>query len=588
MVYSFMVLNYRDKIIYFLFLFPFLVFSFFYFDNAGGQGFFVSINVFFIIALSFLLLKLTAFSLITKLYLVRVSYLTISLSLFLFVLVVFSVFSEGYERKVSIFVCLFLGLTLLFSLVFDLYELDTNACFRYLTKVTLIAGFFMAIIGILQVSGISLSHYYIDLDYLRPVGVVQQVNVHAVLMVFYLHLLLIYSIFNHSDKLFSAAYYLILLLLVCAFSFNVGVSGSRVALLSYIIGLVFLFLLFKNLIKASLKTVFSCVLVSIIFVAFGIFYSGVLDLIAAKASSMNSGSDIRIHLYKISYELVSNMDLFGYGLSSFQRVFQDAAAYYQLNTSLDSVIGDVKYTHPHNELFYWLIQIGYLGFLPFFLFLYLLYLSYVSSKNNFKVAIYLLIPFSLHMMLELPFYLSHYVWFLLILVLIFATKDMKKVEVKLSNSFASFFNLICFLFSAIAFLFSIHSAFSLKGISEKIVGNDSKYINYALNNYYFSDVTYHLVQRDYIFLSDLNVYDIENFITFAENRLLYTPDILLFSDLIQAYYRLDKHDSAERVYKRALYLYPNQQLIKRKWQQLYDINERLEEESVEEIGKSGS
>lgn len=175
-------------------------------------------------------------------------------------------------------------------------------------------------------------------------------------------------------------YYFIILIML---SFSIGIGGSRSTIITIIIGFVFLFLFNRigvySLVSKLLLTI--CASVSVYTLSYYLRFSSV---------------EGRFELWKDSLKIIENKLLFGYGLNSFEKIFNEFRAD---NNPLNIPYELYEYvSHPHNEFISIAVEYGLVGLVVFscILFIYTIY-QYKSacSFNLLFIAPFCLIMLSL-------------------------------------------------------------------------------------------------------------------------------------------------------------------------------------------------
>lgn len=333
------------------------------------------------------------------------------------VLAIFSGFLAGVEQPLKwLFRVLFIlgGLAFFFSLF--QYKLRQGRWDRLLLIIAL-SGLLHAGIGLLQIwlKG--------DMPYLLPkspegipAGLFQQINnqasflVTSIVLSFYL---------ASRPVLFRRARLMqwLVVLSVLVASYIVGVSGSRIGYLALAVALPLLLIARRSYLLRN--NAFTALLLIALLggFSFGLVPGGgkVVDKTVALQSGYSGSA--RLGIYDISFELFKEKPLFGHGIGSFPRVFQQARPdFYAMHPGArlpSQMVG-----HPHNELFLWLVEGGIVAVIGMglaFIGVVLALIRLGGSRAWSYLA--LLLPVGLHMQVELPLYMSALHWFVLLTVM---------------------------------------------------------------------------------------------------------------------------------------------------------------------------
>ncbi len=131
----------------------------------------------------------------------------------------------------------------------------------------------------------------------------------------------------------------------------------------------------------------------------------------------------RATIYPVVVEMIKEKPWMGYGVGSFPKQYLLAQGEYLLDNP--GAPGEFHLNHPHNELLYWVVELGMFTVVPFILLLvgwiYGMRKGVIDSKT-----LLLALPLVLHSLVELPFYHTtvHFLAFLLILFCADKTKGL--------------------------------------------------------------------------------------------------------------------------------------------------------------------
>ena len=264
-------------------------------------------------------------------------------------------------------------------------------------------------------------------------------------------------------KRFSLKVFLLITITVA--TYVMVATGSRIGLLSGTTGLLMLLSFYRNPIRKNWKTVVAVLLM--IVVASWLAKEGLHKTLDKSYRVVEAQySDQRLSIYRISLNTIAEEPIFGHGIGRFVEKWGEASASFARdnpNAELPQYI-----THPHNELFLWGIEGGAVALLGIIIALLSVTIFIVRAKyNRLWIYLALLVPISMHTLVELPFYTSSLHWFVW-LFLLFALLNHHCLEkrVVLSSKMRLTIKLALCLFVPLIFLFLFHSYQSQKGIND--------------------------------------------------------------------------------------------------------------------------
>ncbi|GGO75893.1 ligase [Marinobacterium nitratireducens] len=270
-------------------------------------------------------------------------------------------------------------------------------------------------------------------------------------------------------------------------------------------------------------------------------------------------ADVRFSVYAISFETIANAPLFGHGIGSFQSVWQDQRGHYQ-DSHPEAKLGP-RYSHPHNELLFWLVEGGIValaGILVCALAV-LWQLVRLGPQRGLLLA-GTLIPITLHTQVELPFYISSPHWFLLLFLLyVTFSQGTRRYTLRLSQAARGLCTALLILVPAGASTFLLQSLVANSGIVSymKSRGQQPAYLEPAINNLFFSGPATYLQMKNTLIAG----YSLDSkansqlFADWANEYLKQTPDIQLYYDLAGAYVHLGERDKARATLAEGLRIY---------------------------------
>ncbi|CAN8142161.1 O-antigen polymerase [uncultured Thiomicrorhabdus sp.] len=250
-------------------------------------------------------------------------------------------------------------------------------------------------------------------------GSLQQKNMFATFMAFAVVLSLYVLTFLNLKLL--AKIPLFLLVLIGAFEiFN---SGSRAGLLALLIATLVLLLALKKSLKENPRTLLIWLGLLVTGYILNLFVEPTGSSATDKLMGVVSGVDARLFLYGTGWEMFLQQPWFGYGIGGYTEAFQRYIVANDLSEQLFNVgLGATKSTHPHNELLFWLLQVGIIGIFPLLLLIaWMMRNWWQQGKTHFLTAIALTFPLLFQAMVSYPFTLSALHYFLTLLMLFYFT-----------------------------------------------------------------------------------------------------------------------------------------------------------------------
>lgn len=353
---------------------------------------------------------------------------------------------------------------------------------------------------------------------------------------------------------------LLLAVMVLASSFILGMSGSRIGLLTLLIALPVILLARKTQLINNKR--FSALLIVAVMSGFmlGAIQSGgrVLDKTAAVQEGYTGSA--RLGIYHISADLLVEEPLFGHGIGSFPRVFQYAKPdFYQEQP--DAKLPKEKVGHPHNELLQWMVEGGVTALLGILVATIGVLLALTKSGVSRGWSYFaLLLPLSFHTQVELPFYMSAMHWLAFMILLAVPLKLFSTQRNNLMTVYAKKLSAISLLVISLiliaALAHTIHANWDFVSFYKGQQNEDPLPI--AKKNPFLSE------QAQWIDMSALMYssmqYDLrENvayYVQWGEQLLKTNPDIDLYAKLLDAYEYLDKKSDYCETAREGNLIYP--------------------------------
>ncbi|SEQ37696.1 O-antigen polymerase [Amphritea atlantica] len=411
--------------------------------------------------------------------------------------------------------------------------------------IILIAGIVHGLYGVSQILWPSILPLVITPSKGIPYSIFQQINIHASFQA----TVLMAGLFLLSRPLaLKPRPMLILVLLASIFlsCFIVAFSGSRTGLLSAVAGgVILLFCNWRSFLQRK-----PLVIAAAIAIAAALFMGqqGIHNSTAklgdlARTNNegvASSGSNSRINIYKISYEVFKQQPLSGHGIGSFQKVWHDQKVDY-LQRFPDANLPPDRLSHPHNELMFWLVEGGLIAIAGILIsVITVIYAAFSCGWRRGLSYMAMLIPIGLHTQVELPFYISNIPWFLM-LFLIFIVLRHSRATKPLGLSRSA--ELTCGI-SAVALFLGVTAVMlqtvqANNSIIRFLQGRmtEPALLQPALSNPFFRDDAELYFMRT-LLLRQLNARQGQfapQFIQWATPYIEYTPIPQLYIDLSRAY-----------------------------------------------------
>jgi O-antigen polymerase len=171
-----------------------------------------------------------------------------------------------------------------------------------------------------------------------------------------------------------------------------------------------------------------------------------------------------------------------------------------------------------------------------------------------------LLPVSLHVMVELPFYLSSFHWFLWLILLYMPFSHFEvSYANRLSASARKAVPVLGLLLASIVTVFSVHSLLSLRGLAQFVseAGKDLSRLDTISRNPALSEEGLVLLMRRLLY-ADLARGEHRHtgrYIAWAEKYIQHTPDNLVLMDLSFAYEHAGEGEKARDIIDRAVAIF---------------------------------
>lgn len=441
--------------------------------------------------------------------------------------------------------------------LFGLFQFKSLSVERVLFFIVL-SGLLVSIYGIVQIHQWQsyFGDFLLNSKDLSPITIFQQVNVTASYLSTSL-LIAIYLLFTspvNIKKVFQSLLYITIIL----GTYVLVSSGSRTGLLSLGLGLIFLVLgLFKSVMRQ--KTKFSTVIM-ILLVASWAGQAG-LNRTAVKAYTLvkAENSEARVVIYGAALDSIKSAPIVGHGIGSYQLEWlSHSANWYE---DYQNVPMPPTLDHPHNELLIWAVEGGVLAAIAILVALISTVWCIASFYGSGSLSYFsLLLPISIHNMLELPFYISSLHWFLWLFLIFMA---LKNITIDKNNQLSQMARLsirgVTLLLSLTSFLFLLQTASAQKDITDYVYGRKTdEPLQQALVNPYFQADARAMANRSVLYhaIENGDKQKIMQLLDHFQQQLNTNPDLKLFEDVLNGYEAIKDKEQSCFIAERALKIYP--------------------------------
>ncbi len=441
--------------------------------------------------------------------------------------------------------------------LFGLFQFKSMSVERVLFFIVL-SGLLVSIYGVAQIHQWQsyIGGFLLSSKNLLPTTIFQQVNVTASYLATSI-LIAIYLLFTSSvntKKAFQSLLYITILI----GTYVLVLSGSRTGLLSLGLGLIFLLLgLLKSVTKQKVK--FSTVIL-ILLVSSWAGQSG-LNTTADKAYTLvkAENSEARVVIYGAALDSVQSSPIFGHGIGSYKSEWlAHSPSWYEdyQNVSMPYTLG-----HPHNELLMWAVEGGALAVIGILVALTSTVWLIVRFYGMISLTYFsLLLPISLHNMVELPFYISSLHWFVWLFLIYLA---LKNIVIDKNNQLSQMARLsiksITFIFGPAALLFLLQTPIAQKDMTDYVYGRSTnKPLQQALMNPYFQADARAMANRSVLYhaIENGDKQKIMQLLEQFQHELDTNPDLKLFEDVINGYEAVKDKEQSCFAAEHALKVYP--------------------------------
>lgn len=403
----------------------------------------------------------------------------------------------------------------------------------------------------------------------RPYGTINQYNAYAIWLVSGLSIA--FYLFRQFQSNLKAR--VIIGLSVYFLALPILVNQSRVGLFSLVLILVFgsVWLAYSKVPKSRISV--------LVFIAFlGYFTPKYLtdDLIGLGVESAESQSTTeiirqskigtRVTIYPVSWQLFLEEPIKGHGYGTFRAKYLEKQGEYiqreqrQLSGG-ERVPAEFYLAHPHNELLYWLVEGGVLGSL--IVIVPALLIAFTIFKRGFLTGgafAMVLLPISAHTMLEVPFYVSAYLFIhFCVLVGLLADYKTKLISLRFGLHYLSLLALP--IFYAVLVLLDNNRVTSENMVKfNHFQKQDTKYLLSSPRvNTFDERIIYELMHFQLRKSKEQGEFDgefLEKYLRWSYSQIQSVPRPELYRNLAQIFLMVGYPDKAVATSNRARMLYP--------------------------------
>ena len=298
---------------------------------------------------------------------------------------------------------------------------------------------------------------------------------------------------------------------------------------------------------------------------FALTFLGLLISFISQQESRPTGAikyseNVRKTTYLLTLELIKDNPVIGVGYGKFLKSFREHYAERKSTDPNIQLLGNNNMDHPHNEILFWTVEGGIIPLIGI-LFIVGSFLNIIWKAKKTRAWSYLilLLPITIHLQLELPFYISAIHWFTFIfLTFIVDTEHGKKYEMPINAP--SFFKVSSIMFPLIVCTYMLTTLQTMSLITkyERTGYKDPFLLASGLN--------FHALQKKYeTLVMKLNLETgkrtkdknkIKSYIQWAESFVQHSPYLFVYYDLATAYESLGNREKAWDIYRYAKHLYP--------------------------------
>ena len=445
--------------------------------------------------------------------------------------------------------------------LFGLFQFRLKNTDRILLLIV-IATLLHTLIGIIQLFQLPVLLNWISrTDRAVATGVFQQVNV----MASFLTTGILISVYLCLRPISYKRQYLkaFLLVTISVVTYVMVSTGSRVGLLSAILGLLMLVIAYRNQVIKNWKTIIAAFV--LILIASLMAKEGLHQTVDKTYKVLEAQySDQRASIYRISLDAFTLAPIKGHGIGTFLGQFGLASSkFYQRHPTAEM---PSYLTHPHNELLQWAIEGGLLALLGILVAMFSVMWFAVKYKQLRLFAyLALLLPITLHTQVELPFYLSSLHWFIWLTLLFVLLNNYSVIKTNsLSSTAIKSLRGLTLLLLTISLVFLWQTTQAQQQLYKYISqSQQTPQLDRTLINPYYKTYAQQIVMRSHLHAA-IAAGDSEKIIqitSWFETELGKNPELKLFEDVINGYVSLGMEQQRCETINTSLQYYPGNKVL---------------------------
>ncbi|MBU2870303.1 PglL family O-oligosaccharyltransferase [Colwellia sp. E2M01] len=286
-----------------------------------------------------------------------------------------------------------------------------------------------------------------------------------------------------------------------------------------------------------------------------------------RSTEVYQNTGVRYDVYLVSLNMIKEEPLLGYGYGGFERSFID---HFNQYAQQHPEVGDtlVNFSHPHNEVFFWVVEGGGVALLAFLLFTVGFVLTWIKIPLNKGLLLLALpLPLLVHCQFEFPFYssVSHWLVFLILLWVIDQYTINTKNKINIIPCQKTFLiRFLALLIPAIFVPFMVtaqHTAYILVEYEKNLTDPVAlKRLNNIVNPIAWQNRLDAAVYA-HILISGLHERDNEKLTSYLDwviDRIQYKPRPILYRKALLVANILDKEELFDRLLNEAQRTYPQE------------------------------
>ncbi len=445
--------------------------------------------------------------------------------------------------------------------LFGLFQFRLKNTDRILLLIV-IATLLQSIFGIIQLFQLPLLPDWVPRsNKANATGVFQQVNV----MASFLTTGILVSLYLCLRPITHNRFYLkvSLLITISVATYVMVATGSRIGLLSGILGLFMLLIAYRKQVRKNWKTIIIAVLV--VLVSSWIAKEGLHKTFDKSYQMVEAQySDQRLSIYSISLDAFSEAPIRGHGIGSFLEKFGLASSsFYQQHPTAEM---PTYITHPHNELLQWAIEGGLLALSGIVIaMISVLWFAIIYRKQRLFAYLALLLPITFHTQVEHPFYLSSFHWFIWLTLLFVLLNNYVVIKANsLSVTANRYFRGLVLILLIISLAFLWQTSWAQQQLYQYVVQSQkTPQLDKTLSNLYYKNYAEQIVMRSHLHdaISKNDQQKLIQVIGWFELALDKKPELKLFEDVINGYVALSLEQQRCDTINMSLRYYPGNKVL---------------------------